>query len=53
MSKRMAWTVLTVALAACRPSPSQEALMTPAVGSSVAPTGAPTGTLRQATFALG
>lgn len=53
MSKRMAWTVLAAALAACRPSPSQEALMTPAAGPAVAPPEARAGTLRSATFALG
>ncbi|HXG62665.1 MAG TPA: hypothetical protein VNO22_14950 [Planctomycetota bacterium] len=53
MSGRIVPAVLAAALAACRPSVSQEASMTPAAGSAPAPAPAAAGTLRTATFALG
>jgi hypothetical protein len=53
MSGRIVPAVLAVALAACRPSVSQEAPMTPAAGPAPAPAPPAAGTLRAATFALG
>jgi hypothetical protein len=53
MSKKVVGAVLAAAMAACRPSPPQEAPMTPAVR-PVNPPAAPSAwTLRAATFALG